>query len=111
MLLDLAKKLEEIYFPFDSDPICLDKRCHTLQVIQHIRDEAHRFGITFHRNKRSKATFRTQLTDIEGIGEGTAQNLLIKFTSVEKIKNSTLEDLISCVGKSKAEKVYNYFHK
>lgn len=111
IVIGLAKKLEEIYFPFDSDPICLDKRCHTLQIIQHIRDEAHRFGITFHRNKRSKATFHTQLTDIEGIGEGTAQNLLIKFSSVQKIKNSTLEDLISCIGKSKAEKVYNYFHK
>ncbi|MCH3923490.1 MAG: excinuclease ABC subunit UvrC [Bacteroidales bacterium] len=109
-VIGLAKKLEEIYFPFDSAPICLDKRCHTLQIIQHIRDEAHRFGITFHRDKRSKAEFHTQLTDIEGIGETTAQNLLIKFTSVKRIQETTLEELVSCVGKSKAEKVYNYFH-
>lgn len=111
IVMGLAKKLEEIYFPEDPNPICLDLRCHTLQIIQHIRDEAHRFGITFHRNQRSRSTFRTELTDIDGIGEKTAQELLLKFTSVAKIKNATLESLILCIGKSKANKVHNYFHQ
>ena len=110
-VIGLAKKLEEIYKPDDPIPICLDRRSHTLQIIQHIRDEAHRFGITFHRDKRSKATFRTQLTDIESVGEKTAMDLLLKYSSVEKIKNATLQSLIDCVGKSKAQKVYDYFHK
>ena len=109
IVVGLAKKLEEIYFPDDPNPVCLDLRCHTLQIIQHIRDEAHRFGITFHRNQRSRATFRSELTDIDGIGDKTARDLLLKFTSVAKIKNATLESLTLCVGKSKAEKVYNYF--
>lgn len=110
IVIGLAKKLEEIYFPDDPNPICLDKRCHTLQIIQHIRDEAHRFGITFHRNQRSRATFHTQLTDIEGIGDKTARELLLKFTSVAKIKSATKESIAECIGKSKAEKVYKYFH-
>ncbi|MBQ9254579.1 MAG: excinuclease ABC subunit C [Bacteroidales bacterium] len=109
-VIGLAKRLEEIYFPNDPIPICLDKRCHTLQIIQHIRDEAHRFGITFHRDKRSKATFKTQLTDIEGIGEKTARDLLLKFSSVEKIKIATLQSLTDCIGKSKALKVWNFYH-
>lgn len=111
VVIGLAKRLEEIYKPEDNIPICLDRRSHTLQIIQHIRDEAHRFGITFHRNKRSKATFRTQLTDIEGIGDKTARELLLKYSSVEKIKNATLQSLTECVGKSKAEKVYHFYHQ
>lgn len=111
VVIGLAKRLEEIYKPEDPVPICLDRRCHTLQIIQHIRDEAHRFGITFHRNKRSKATFRTQLTDIEGIGEKTARDLLLKYSSVEKIKIAALQSLIDCIGKSKAEKVYSFYHQ
>lgn len=111
VVIGLAKRLEEIYKPEDPVPICLDRRSHTLQIIQHIRDEAHRFGITFHRDKRSKATFRTQLTDIDGIGEKTARDLLLKYTSVEKIKNATLQSLTECIGKSKAEKVYAFYHQ
>lgn len=111
VVIGLAKRLEEIYKPEDPIPICLDRRSHTLQIIQHIRDEAHRFGITFHRDKRSKATFRTQLTDIDGIGEKTARDLLLKYSSVEKIKNATLQSLIECIGKSKAEKVYAFYHQ
>ena len=111
VVIGLAKRLEEIYKPEDPVPICLDRRSHTLQIIQHIRDEAHRFGITFHRDKRSKATFRTQLTDIDGIGEKTARDLLLKYSSVEKIKNATLQSLIECIGKSKAEKVYAFYHQ
>lgn len=110
VVIGLAKRLEEIYKPEDPVPICLDRRSHTLQIIQHIRDEAHRFGITFHRDKRSKATFRTQLTDIDGIGEKTARDLLLKYSSVEKIKNATLQSLTECIGKSKAEKVYAFYH-
>lgn len=111
VVIGLAKRLEEIYKPEDPIPICLDRRSHTLQIIQHIRDEAHRFGITFHRDKRSKATFRTQLTDIDGIGEKTARDLLLKYSSVEKIKNATLQSLTECIGKSKAEKVYAFYHQ
>ena len=111
VVIGLAKRLEEIYKPEDPVPICLDRRSHTLQIIQHIRDEAHRFGITFHRDKRSKATFRTQLTDIDGIGEKTARDLLLKYSSVEKIKNATLQSLTECIGKSKAEKVHAFYHQ
>ncbi|MEE3413251.1 MAG: excinuclease ABC subunit UvrC [Bacteroidales bacterium] len=111
VVIGLAKRLEEIYKPEDPVPICLDRRSHTLQIIQHIRDEAHRFGITFHRDKRSKATFRTQLTDIDGIGEKTARDLLLKYSSVEKMKNATLQSLTECIGKSKAEKVYAFYHQ
>lgn len=110
-VVGLAKRLEEIYFPDDPVPICLDKRCHTLQIIQHIRDEAHRFGITFHRDKRSKSTFKTQLTDIDGIGEKTARDLLLKYNSVEKVKEATLESLTDCIGRSKGQSVYDFYHK
>lgn len=110
-IIGIAKRLEEIFFPFDPYPLCIDKRSNSLKVIQHIRDEAHRFGITFHRSKRSKATFRTSLTDIEGIGDKTAQNLLIRFSSVKQISEASLEELAKCVGPSKARKVYDHYHK
>lgn len=110
-VIGIAERLEEIYFPNDPIPLHLDRRSETLKIIQQIRDEAHRFGITHHRSRRSKATFKTQLTDIEGIGETTSRNLLLKFVSVKRISQTTLEELTSCIGKSKAEIVYNYFHK
>lgn len=110
-IIGIAKRLEEIFFPFDPYPLCIDKRSNSLKVIQHIRDEAHRFGITFHRSKRSKATFRTSLTDIEGIGDKTAQDLLIRFSSVKQISEASLEELVKCVGPSKARKVYDHYHK
>lgn len=110
-IIGIAKRLEEIFFPFDPYPLCIDKRSNSLKVIQHIRDEAHRFGITFHRSKRSKATFRTSLTDIEGIGDKTAQDLLIRFNSVKQISEASLEELVKCVGPSKARKVYDHYHK
>lgn len=110
-IIGIAKRLEEIFFPFDPYPLCIDKRSNSLKVIQHIRDEAHRFGITFHRSKRSKATFRTSLTDIEGIGGKTAQDLLIRFSSVKQISEASLEELAKCVGPSKARKVYDHYHK
>ncbi|MBP6429807.1 MAG: excinuclease ABC subunit C, partial [Bacteroidales bacterium] len=110
-VIGIAERLEEIYFPNDSIPLHLDRRSETLKIIQQIRDEAHRFGITHHRSRRSKATFKTQLTDIEGIGEVTSRNLLLKFLSVKRISQASLEDLTACIGKSKAEIVYNYYRK
>lgn len=110
-IISIAERLEEIYFPGEQYPLCIDKRSNSLKVIQHIRDEAHRFGITFHRNKRSKGTFKTELCEIEGIGTTTAQSLLLRFKSVKQVSEASLEDLIKCIGKSKAAKVYAYFHK
>lgn len=110
-IISIAERLEEIYFPSEQYPLCVDKRSNSLKVIQHIRDEAHRFGITFHRNKRSKGTFKTELCEIEGIGTTTAQSLLLRFKSVKQVSEASLEDLTKCIGKSKAAKVYAYFHK
>lgn len=110
-IISIAERLEEIYFPGEQYPLCIDKRSNSLKVIQHIRDEAHRFGITFHRNKRSKGTFKTELCEIEGIGTTTAQSLLLRFKSVKQVSEASLEDLTKCIGKSKAAKVYAYFHK
>ncbi|MEE1189623.1 MAG: excinuclease ABC subunit UvrC, partial [Bacteroidales bacterium] len=97
-IISIAERLEEIYFPGEQYPLCVDKRSNSLKVIQHIRDEAHRFGITFHRNKRSKGTFKTELCEIEGIGTTTAQSLLLRFKSVKQVSEASLEDLIKCIG-------------
>jgi excinuclease ABC subunit C len=106
-IVGIAKRLEEIYFPQDPIPLYLDKKSETLRVIQQLRNEAHRFGITFHRNKRSKAAISSVLEGIDGIGEKTAQQLLRKFKSVRRIRESSLEDLASVVGLAKAQKVYD----
>lgn len=108
-IIGIAKRLEEIYFPGDSLPLYLDKRSETLRIIQHIRDEAHRFGITHHRNKRSRETFKSELNEIKGISKLTADKLLLNLKSVKNIKESSLETLATIIGKSKAELVYNYF--
>lgn len=108
-IIGIAKRLEEIYFPGDSVPLYLDKRSETLRIIQHIRDEAHRFGITHHRNKRSRETFKSELNEIKGISTLTADKLLLHLKSVKNIKESSLETLATIIGKSKAELVYNYF--
>lgn len=110
-IISIAERLEEIYYPDKPYPLCLDKRSYSLQTIQHIRDEAHRFGITHHRNKRSKETFRTELTQIEGIGEKTAIELLLRFKSVKQLLETPLSEIEKCVGKAKAEKIYAYLHK
>ncbi|MDR0971005.1 MAG: excinuclease ABC subunit UvrC [Bacteroidales bacterium] len=110
-VIGIAKRLEEIFFPNDPIPLCLDKRSETLKVIQQIRDEAHRFGITHHRNKRSKATFKTSLTEIKGIGDKTAQELLLQFSSVKRISLLSLEELTKSIGENKAQIIYNHFHK
>ena len=110
-IIGIAKKLEEIYFPGDSVPIYINKNSQTLKVIQHLRDEAHRFGITFHRDKRSKAFITSELNSVSGVGEKTIQKLLNDFKSVKSIKEQTIESLIKSVGKSKAKIVMDYFHK
>jgi excinuclease ABC subunit C len=110
-IIGIAKKLEEIYFPGDSVPIYINKNSQTLKVIQQLRDEAHRFGITFHRNKRSKEFIQSELKSIEGIGEKTMQRLLSEFKSVKNIKVQTMEVLSKSVGNSKAKIVFEYFHK
>jgi excinuclease ABC subunit C len=109
-LIGIAKRLEEIYYPHDPLPLYLDKKSETLRVIQHLRDEAHRFGITHHRKKREKATIRTELTEIRGIGGNAAQKLLTHFKSVKKIGEAKLKDLEDIVGKSKALLVFSHFH-
>ena len=91
-VISIAEKLEEIYFPGDSIPLYLDKTSETLKVLQRVRDEAHRFGISKHRNKRSKATFTSELEGIPGIGEKSIEELLKKFKSVKRIKSASFED-------------------
>jgi excinuclease ABC subunit C len=108
-VIGIAKRLEEIYFPGDSAPLYLDKRSESLKLIQHMRDEAHRFGITFHRNKRSRAMISSELQNIEGIGEKTIQKLLQHFKSVHRMQYATLEELEEIVGKQKAVTLYQYF--
>lgn len=109
-IIGIAKKLEEIYFPGDSVPLYIDKRSETLKIIQHARNEAHRFGITHHRNKRAKATVKSELTDIKGISHKSSEQLLSKFRSVKKVKEASEEELAEAVGKAKAKMVFNYFH-
>ena len=109
-IIGIAKRLEEIYFPGDSVPIYINKNSETLKVIQYLRDEAHRFGITFHRNKRSEFFINSELNSIPGIGEKTAKKLLTDFKSVKRIKGLKEQELAGSIGKSKAKIVYRYFH-
>lgn len=109
-IVGIAKRLEEIYFPEDPIPLYLDKRSESLKIIQQLRNEAHRFGITFHRNKRSKGAINSELEGIDGVGEKTAQDLLKTFKSVKRIKEATIESLAQVVGASKAKKIYETFH-
>lgn len=101
-VIGIAKKLEEIYFPGDSVPLYLDKNSITLKIIQQLRDEAHRFGITFHRNKRSSNMSASFLDEVKGIGEKSKEALLKRFGSVRKIKSAGREELEEVVGKKKA---------
>ena len=109
-VIGIAKKLEEIYFPGDSDPLYLDKRSESLKLIQQLRDEAHRFGLSKHRNRRSKEALQTELTQIPGLGIKSAQKLLIQFGSVDNIKAQSVESLTSCVSAPVAKKIHGYFH-
>ena len=108
-IIGIAKKLEEIYFPGDSIPLYLDKRSETLKIIQQIRDEAHRFGITHHRSKRDKGTLKTELTEIKGVSTSTAQKLLTHFKSVKKISEANETELAEIIGKAKAKLVSDFY--
>ena len=109
-IIGIAKKLEEIYYPGDTLPMYLDKKSETLKVLQRLRDEAHRFGITHHRKRRDKGTLKTDLTDIPGIGANTAEKLLKAFKSVKKIREAELSEIEKVVGPSKANVIYSHFH-
>lgn len=109
-LVGIAKRLEEIYYPGDQYPLYIDKKSRSLQVVQALRDEAHRFGITHHRLRRSKGQVSSELDNIKGIGPKTAKTLLLKFKSLKKIKEASQEDLTSVIGISKASILYDHFH-
>jgi len=108
-IIGIAKKLEEIYFPDDSVPLYLDKNSETLKVIQQLRDEAHRFGITFHRNKRSGEFIKSELENISGIGEKTIKAILTRFKSVENLKNAGYLDVANEIGDSKARLIFDFY--
>lgn len=108
-IIGIAKRLEELFYPGDQYPLYLDKKTETLKVIQYLRNEAHRFGITFHRDKRSKNAVGTELQTIEGIGEKTAVELLKEFRSVKRIKKATLAELSNLIGNAKASIIFNHF--
>ena len=104
-IIGIAKRLEEIYFPGDQYPIHIDKKSESLRLLQKIRDEAHRFAITFHRNIRSKKAFGTEITEVESIGKETAEKLLKHFKSVKKLRESSVAELETVIGKAKAQKL------
>jgi excinuclease ABC subunit C len=108
-IVGIAKRLEEIFFPNDSIPLYIDKKSESLKLIQYLRNEAHRFGITFHRQKRSKDAIQTSLTQIEGIGEKTATKLLRHFRSVKRIEESSLEELKEVVNANHANLVFEFY--
>jgi excinuclease ABC subunit C len=110
-VIGIAKRLEEIYFAEDPLPILLSKKSHTLKVIQQARDEAHRFAITFHRDTRSKNLAKTELNEIPGIGEKTAQKLLTHFGSVKKLKEATRAEIEVQVGEKMTDKIIEYFNQ
>lgn len=109
-IIGIAKRLEEIYFPEDSIPLYLDKKSESLKIIQQLRNEAHRFGINFHRNKRSLGAINSELSLVEGVGEKTVEDLLKKFKSVKRVKEASLENLSATVGMARAKKIYDAFH-
>ena len=109
-IVGIAKRLEEIFYPGDKLPLYIDKKSESLKLIQRIRNEAHRFAITFHRSKRDAGTLKTELTDVKGIGPSTADALLKKYRSVKKLKELTLEELSAEVGQRKASILFDYFH-
>jgi len=110
-VIGIAKRLEELYYPEDPLPLYIDKKSETLKIIQQLRDEAHRFGITQHRNRRSKGSLGTELTQIKGIGSETSKLLLKEFKSVKNLKSQTFETIESFIGKAKAKIVFDYFQE
>ena len=109
-VIGIAKRLEELFYPGDKYPLYLDKKSESLKIIQHLRNEAHRFGIEHHRNRRSKNALESELETINGIGEKTIIDLMKKFKSVKRIKEASLEELQKIIGLSKAQKIYKEFH-
>ena len=109
-IIGIAERLEEIFFPGDSVPLYIDKNSESLRVVQHMRDEAHRFGITHHRNRRSKSQTVSALDSIKGVGEKTRTTLLQHFKSLKRIRQASLADLTTVVGPSKAQIVYEALH-
>jgi excinuclease ABC subunit C len=110
-VVGIAKRLEEIYFPDDPVPAHINKKSESLKLIQQARDEAHRFGITFHRNQRSKNFIQTELTEVPGIGGKTAEKLLQHFGSLARVREAQNADIESVVGKSAAAKLAKYFEE
>ncbi|WP_104735282.1 excinuclease ABC subunit UvrC [Hanstruepera ponticola] len=110
-IIGIAKRLEELFYPDDPIPLYLDKKSETLKIIQQLRNEAHRFGIEHHRNKRSKSALNTELETIPGIGEKTVVELLKQFKSVKRISKATLKELETVVGLSRAQKIHSYYNK
>ncbi len=109
-VVGIAKRLEEIYFPGDSIPLYIDKNSESLRVIQQLRDEAHRFGITHHRNRRSKSQLTSALDSIKGVGEKTREILIANFKSVKRLREASEEEIATVVGKAKAQAVYGGLH-
>jgi len=110
-LIGIAKRLEEIFSPADPIPIYLDKRSETLKIIQQLRNEAHRFGINFHRKKRIKSSFNSYLDELKGIGPKTKELLLKEFKSVKRIKDSSVEEFVGLFGEKKGERIFNTINK
>jgi excinuclease ABC subunit C len=110
-IIGLAKRLEEVFYPGKSEPESIPKTSSGLKLLQQIRDEAHRFAVTFHRQRRSKRTIRTELTDIKGIGKATAQKLLRALGSVEKIKQTDIATLNELVGEQKANLIRGHYNQ
>lgn len=108
-VIGLAKRLEEVFFPGISEPQSIPKTSSSLKLIQHIRDEAHRFAITFHRDRRSKRTFATELTEIKGIGKKASEKLLTHFENIEQIRTSSIDDLKKVVGEAKAKLIFEHY--
>lgn len=110
-IIGIAKRLEELFYPGDSVPLYLDKKSETLKIIQHLRNEAHRFGISFHRDKRSKSALQTSIDTIPGIGEKTMVTLIKHFKSVKRLKEATEKEISKVVGVSKAKKISDFYHQ
>ena len=110
-IIGIAKRLEELFYPDDSAPLYLDKKSETLKVIQFLRNEAHRFGITFHRDKRSKAALNSSIETIPGIGEKTMLTLITHFKSVKRLKLASEKEISEVIGVSKAKKISDFYHK
>lgn len=110
-VIGIAKRLEELFYPEDPIPLYLDKKSETLKIVQRLRDEAHRFGITHHRNKRSKSAITSELDLITGIGEKTKEKLLKELKSVKRVRNTSVERLTEIIGEDKAKKIFNHFNR